>query len=122
MVDPQTGNLPVRCLVDNPEGRLAIGQTVGLSITVHAGVEVLSVPAEAIFDLGEGPVLCVVRDGEAIQLHPHLGDSHGGWVAVAGTDLEAGEMVVVEGGYNLEDETPVHVEPAEPVEESHEQG
>jgi RND family efflux transporter MFP subunit len=122
VVDPQTGNLPVRCLVDNPEGRLAIGQTVSLSITVHAGVEVLSVPSAAIFDLGEGPVLCVVRDGEAIHLHPHLGESHEGWVAVAGTDLEAGEMVIVEGGYNLEDETPVHAEPAEPPEETHEQG
>jgi RND family efflux transporter MFP subunit len=118
VADVQTGNLPVRCLVENSDGQLAIGQTVGLAITVHAGAEVLSVPAAAIFDLGEGPVLCVVRDGKAMQLHPQLGISEDGWVAVSDTDLDAGEQVIVEGGYNLEDETPVKVEGDAPAKEA----
>ena len=28
VADPQTGNLPIRVLVDNPDGRLTIGQSV----------------------------------------------------------------------------------------------
>jgi hypothetical protein len=97
-------------LVDNSQGRLVIGQTLSLSITVHEGVKLLTVPVAAVFDLGEGPIVCVVRDGESVQLHPRLGISHEGRVAVADTDLEDGEAVVVEGGYNVEDGTPVKIE------------
>lgn len=111
IADPQTGNLPVRCLVDNASARLAVGQTVGVSITVREDLQVLSVPDGAIFDLGEGPLLGVVRDGKSVELHPKLGTSHGGWIAVSDTDLQPGEPVIVEGGYNLKDETPVRIEP-----------
>jgi multidrug efflux pump subunit AcrA (membrane-fusion protein) len=110
VADPQTGNLPVRCLVDNHDGRLAVGQTVALSIAVHQNVDVLSVPMAAVFDVGEGPVINVVRDGKTEHLHPHLGPSHDGWVAVSEIDLQPGELVVIEGGYNLKEETPVKIE------------
>ena len=101
VADPQTGNLPIRVLVDNPQGRLTLGESLRVSITVNEGKDVLQVPAAAILDLGEGPVLYVVRDGKAVPLHPEVGTPHGGWVAVAGTDLKEGEPVIVEGGYNL---------------------
>ena len=65
-------------------------------------------PVEAIYDLGEGPVLNVVRDGKVAVMHPELGREHEGWVPVSGTDLKAGEPVIVEGGYNLPEETPVN--------------
>ena len=107
IADPQTGNLPVRVLVDNPEGLLTVGQTVGLTITVAEQVGVLEVPSASILDLGEGPVLTVVRDGKTALLHPEVGASQDGWVAITGTDLEEGEPVIVEGGYNLPEGTPV---------------
>ena len=70
---------------------------------------VLQVPVAAILDLGEGPVLSVVRDGKSVVLHPEVGTSHEGWVGVSGVDLKEGEPVIVEGGYNLPAETPVRV-------------
>ncbi len=112
VADPQTGNLPIRILVDDSRGRLTIGQSVRVSITVDEHKEALQVPAIAIVDLGEGPVLNVVRDGKSVVLHPEVGTPHGGWVAVSGTDLKEGEPVIVEGGYNLPEGTPV--KPAEP--------
>ena len=115
VADPQTGNLPIRVLVDNSRGRLTIGQSVGVSITVDARKEALQVPAVAIVDLGEGPVLNVVRDGKSVVLHPEVGTPHGGWVAVSGTDLKAGERVIVEGGYNLPEGTAVKVAGAKAV-------
>lgn len=118
VADAQTGNYAVRCLVDNAEAPLAIGQTVNVSITIHEGTRLLGVPAAAVFDVGEGPVLCVVRDGKSVQLHPHVGISDEGWVAVADTDLQDGEAVVIDGGYNLEDGTPVKVEGARDAQES----
>ena len=112
VADPQTGNLPIRILVENPQGRLTLGQSIRVSITVDERKETLQVPAVAILDLGEGPVLNVVRDGKSVVLHPEVGAPHGDWVAVSGTDLKEGESVIVEGGYNLPEGTPVK-EPGE---------
>lgn len=109
VADPQTGNLPVRILVDNPEGRLFIGQSIRVAIVIDEHKSVLQVPAAAILDLGEGPILSVVRDGKSVIVHPELGVSHDGWTEVSGTDLKPGEPVIVEGGYNLPAETPVKV-------------
>jgi HlyD family secretion protein len=110
VADPQTGNLPVRVLVENPDGRLVIGQTIRVSIARQEHRDVVQVPVEAINDVGEGPVLGVVRDGKAAMLHPTLGVARGGWVAVLGTDLREGEPVILEGGYNLPEGTPVQME------------
>ena len=68
----------------------------------------LQVPVAAIFDLGEGPVLNVVREGKVGRASTRRSvTEHDGWVAVTGTDLKEGEPVIVEGGYNLPEETPV---------------
>jgi HlyD family secretion protein len=121
VADPQSGNLPIRVLVDNPKGRLTIGESVRVSIVVSEQKEVLQVPSAAILDLGEGPVLSVVRDGKAVVLHPEVGSSHDGWVGVSSTDLKEGEPVIVDGGYNLPEGAPVKLEgekvagPAEPA-------
>lgn len=107
IVDPQTGNLPVRLLFANADNRLAVGQTVSLSIVVAQFEKALVVPAAALIDLGEGPLLIVVREGKVVHLHPESVVTHGGWTIVGGTDLEPGESVVVDGGFNLPENTPV---------------
>ncbi len=121
VTDPQTGNLPIHVLVDNPQGRLIIGQSIRVSVVVEEHKAALQVPTVAILDLGEGPVLSVVRDGKSVVLHPELGAAQGGWTEVAGTDLKPGEPVIVEGGYNLPEKTAVKLsdaeaEPKEPAE------
>jgi multidrug efflux pump subunit AcrA (membrane-fusion protein) len=107
IADPQTGNLQVLVLVDNPASKLAIGETVGVTITVAERPGVLQVPSAAILDLGEGPTLTVVRDGKTALLHPEVGKAGKGWTAVTGTDLKEAEPVVVEGGYNVPEGTAV---------------
>ena len=109
IADPQTGNVPIRILIDNPDGRLTVGQSVRASIVVDERKDVLQVPVAAIYDLGEGPVLNVVRDCKVVALQPQVSQEHDGWVAISGTDLKAGEPVIVEGGYNLPEETPVNL-------------
>src|SRR5271157_3269329 len=112
LADVQTGNLPVLILVENPAGRLTLGQTMGVTITVDEHSGVLEVPSAAILDQGEGPVLSVVRDGKTVALRPELRTSQGGWVAISKTDLKEGEPVIVEGGYNLPEGTAVKTEEA----------
>jgi RND family efflux transporter MFP subunit len=114
MADPQTGNLPVRVLVENPQGRLTIGQSVQVSIIVEERKSVLQVPAAAVLDLGEGPMLSVVRDEKSVVLHPEVRPAHQGWIEISGTDLKEGEPVIIEGGYNLPESTPVKVSSEKP--------
>jgi HlyD family secretion protein len=109
VADAQTGNLLVRVLVENMRHRLVVGETVAVTIVTGRRENVLAVPATAINDLGEGPLLHVVRQGKAAMLHPRLGLRDGGWVEVLGTDLKPGEPVIVEGGYNLPADTEVKV-------------
>ena len=113
VADSQTGNLPVRILVENADGRLTLGQAVSATVVVHEK-EVLAVPVEAVHDPGEGTVISVVRDGKTAVLHdPKLGLMDERWIEIGGTDLKCGEPVVVEGGYNLPEGTAVAVEKAE---------
>ncbi len=109
VADPQTGNLPVRILVENVRGQLALGQSIQATIERGAKSAVLQVPVAAVLDLGEGLVLGVIRDGKSVLLHPQVGTPRDGWVGVSGTDLKEGEPVIVEGGYSLPEGTPVKI-------------
>ncbi len=115
VVDPQTGNLPVRIHVENQAGTLSIGQMVQVSILVEKTRESLIVPAVAIIDLSDGPVVTVVRDGKTVQLHPESLTIQRDRAVISGGGLHPGESVVVEGGFNLPEGTAVKVEPAKSV-------
>ena len=68
-------------------------------------------PVEAVHNPGDGIVISVVRDGKTAVLHDlklGLKDEH--WLEIRGTNLKPGELVVVEGGYNLPDDTEVTIE------------
>ena len=110
VVDLQTGNLPVRILVENRSSRAAVGETLAVQILVRERVNELAVPSSALIDLGEGPHILIVRDGKVVQLHPKHVATHGDYSIISGTDLKAGEQVVIEGGFNLPEGTPVRVE------------
>ena len=112
VVDPQTGSVPVRILLDNVQAQIAIGQTLSALIVVHEHVQELVIPATALVDLGEGALVLVVRDGKILPLHPTSVGTHGQWTVVTGADLKPGEQVVVEGGFNLPEGAAVATEPA----------
>jgi RND family efflux transporter MFP subunit len=113
VADAQTGNLPVHVSIENIDDRFAVGQVVSASITVNEKAGLLAVPVAALVDVGEGNVINVVRDGKSQRAQPELGIRDKTWVEISGTDLKeplkAGELVIVEGGYNLPDGTAVSV-------------
>jgi RND family efflux transporter MFP subunit len=112
MLDPQTGNRPARVLVDNPDQALTIGQTVEVSITIDRRAGVLTVPAAAVFESGQGRVVNVVRGGKLVVLRPQSIRTYADGVEIGGTDLHEGEPVVTEGAFNLPEGTEVTVETA----------
>ena len=100
-------------LFDNVNRRLGLGQSVVVAITVCEKKDALAVPADAVFDLDEGTVLHVVRGEKSVVLHPRVGVKDKKWVEVQGTDLKAGEPVIVEGGWSLPEGTEVKARPEE---------
>jgi HlyD family secretion protein len=115
VADMQTGNFPVRVLIENAAARLRVGQVVKTIVTLRNEEPAIAVPEAALFDQGEGPLLAVVRDEKLKLLHPELGTAEGGFVVVTKTDLREGEMVAVEGAYNVPDGTSATVEAAKPA-------
>jgi HlyD family secretion protein len=118
--DPQTGNYAVRMLVENKDARLRLGQVVKATVVLRTEDSLLAVPEVAIFDQGEGPLLAVVREvndreGKIKILHPELGPTDGGNVAVTKTDLKEGDLVVIEGAYNVPDDTAATILPEPPA-------
>jgi HlyD family secretion protein len=107
VADPQTGNFPVRVLLDNSQQRLGVGQTVAVAITVREKQAALVAPVAALFDLEDGALLTVVRGGKSVSLRPQIGIRDKQWVEVLGTDLKAGEPVITQGGWSLADGTAV---------------
>jgi multidrug efflux pump subunit AcrA (membrane-fusion protein) len=101
--DPQTGNYAVRILMDNEGTRLRLGQVVKVTVVLKSEQSQIAVPETAVFDQGEGPLLAVIRDKKLKLLHPELGATEDGNVAVTKTDLKEGEPVVVEGAYAVRD-------------------
>jgi HlyD family secretion protein len=112
VLDPQTGNVPVRIAVDNTDNALLLGETVEVSIAVAEPSDSLAVPRKAIWSVGGDEMITVVRHGKAVVLRPRFGVVNGDWIAISGTDLKQGEQVILEGAYNLPDGTTVAI--AEP--------
>jgi RND family efflux transporter MFP subunit len=118
VVDPQSGSLPVRVSIDNPQYRFAVGETVRVAIIVREKADILAVPPGALNDLGDGPLLNVVRGGKSTVLHPRVGLACKDWVEIEDTDLKSGEAVIVEGGYNLPAGTKIEPKTVTPVEKT----
>jgi RND family efflux transporter MFP subunit len=120
--DLQTGNVPLRIIVDNKAAKFVVGQTINADIEVIAPTATVCVPHEAIHDEGDSAAITVVREGKASVLHPQIGESENGWTAVSGIDLQKGELVAISGAYNLPDGAAVKVadgnEPSEAEQKS----
>src|SRR5262249_52673078 len=98
--DPQTGNVPIRVEIENPGLQIVIGETLEVVVAVSESKTQIAVPSAAINDIGEGPLLSVVRDGKIVVFHPEVGTAFEGWVPVSAKGLNEHDAVVVEGGYN----------------------
>jgi HlyD family secretion protein len=114
----QTGNLPVKVLLSDPTGALALGLTVQVDFIVGERPEALVVPETAVVDFEGRPFVYVVRDGKAVRLAPTFGLRQQGLVEIQDA-LRAGEPVIVRGAYNLPDGIAVQVmEPSSEASES----
>tara|TARA_R110000823_G_scaffold27609_3_gene80304 strand:+ start:3996 stop:5114 length:1119 start_codon:yes stop_codon:yes gene_type:complete len=107
--DPQTGNFPVKLILDNTAATLRPGMTASIELTSVSVPDVLLLPEEALVDRQRRRVVFVVADGVAQKREPLLAAGFSNRLQVL-EGLRAGDSVVVEGQSRLLDGMPVRIQ------------
>jgi membrane fusion protein, multidrug efflux system len=110
-VDPRTGTLALRLVVDNPHQMLHAGQFARVQVAAQQDPNAIVVPQRAIQDLqGKNFVWIVDAAGRAQQRDVRLGPRVGSdWQVQEG--LQAGDVVIVDGVQHLKLAVPVKTTP-----------
>ncbi|MFW5823412.1 MAG: efflux RND transporter periplasmic adaptor subunit [Marinobacter sp.] len=87
--------LPVRALIDNPDGQLRPGQYMSASLTLRER-EGLVIPEQAVLIRGDDKYVFLVEDGVARRTRVTLGSRMPGWVEVV-SGISDRDQVVVTG-------------------------
>jgi len=99
-VDPATGTLQVKALTENRDEALAAGQFVDVTLVLGRIAGAVAVPAEAVQQSVDGPLLFVVKDEAAAPRRVRTGPTYQG-LTVIEEGLAAGETVVTDGHLRL---------------------
>lgn len=103
-INPETRRVVVRCRVANPDHRLKPGMFARVSLTSASPTATVTVPADAVQDLGERRVV-FVPDGSG-GYRPRdveVGVEHDGRIEIR-RGLSAGDHVVTRGAFLLKSE------------------
>ncbi len=103
-VDEKTRTLPVRCLVENPNGKLRPEMFARVRLGIGARSSALTVPLSALEEEGEDRFVYVEKEGKFERRKVSLGRLTETNAEIK-TGLKAGERIAVEGLFVLKSET-----------------
>lgn len=86
-------SLPVRALINNPEGRLRPGQFMSASLTLRER-EALVIPEQAVLLRGDNKYVFIAEDGVAERVSVTLGSRMPGLVEVVSGIGEADQVII----------------------------
>ncbi len=119
-IDPATGTLKLKALLDNRDGQLVPNQFAQVRLQLDVLPQRLSVPQQTIQRGSMGTFVVKVQADQRVKLvKVRLLGGDGEWLAIeAGSDLQPGDAVVADGADRLRDGSRVDVvttlEPALP--------
>ncbi|MFO7992583.1 MAG: efflux RND transporter periplasmic adaptor subunit [Marinobacter sp.] len=87
--------LPVRAIIDNPDGKLRPGQFMSANLTLRER-EALVIPEQAIMIRGDDKYVFIAEDGVARRVSVSTGSRSPGWVEVS-DGLAEDDRVIVTG-------------------------
>ncbi|MCC6264059.1 MAG: efflux RND transporter periplasmic adaptor subunit [Bryobacterales bacterium] len=100
-LDPKTRTSRARCEAANPDGRLKLDMFASIQLPTPMTRSAVTVPAEAIQNIGNEPVVFVPAGGDLYRrVKVRLGLQEGDWVEVL-SGLKEGETVVAHGSFYL---------------------
>jgi membrane fusion protein (multidrug efflux system) len=111
-VDQATDTIAVRASLPNPDGRLADGQLVQVSVEGDKPEERIVVPQAVLIADQQGIYVFIVENGKAVIRRVKVGQTVGGSIVVT-EGLSGGELVVTSGMQGLRPGLAVMAVPAE---------
>jgi cobalt-zinc-cadmium efflux system membrane fusion protein len=108
LVDDQTRTITVRTEVANEDQRLKPGMFADVGILLNGECQTLVVPVAAILEEGNEQVVFVRENDHFVRREIQTGAIDGAYRQIV-AGLEAGEMVVTEGNYELKSKLQEHV-------------
>lgn len=106
-VDTMTGALPLRAVLDNPDGKLLPGLFVRVRMPVSDPTESLLIPSRAILRDRDTVFVYVIGEKNLVQRRDVLlGEQAGGWTVIR-KGLEDTDQVIVDGLQRSRPEMPV---------------
>jgi multidrug efflux system membrane fusion protein len=112
--DPATRTYAARIRIPNPPPDVRLGMTARVALD-GASNSTLIVPLSAVIDLGQGPLVRIVKDGKVASRPVQVARFREDGAELSG-GLEAGELVIVSGAGKLVDGQEVQAKPATPPE------
>lgn len=107
-ITPESRTVRIRANLTEPSN-LAPGLTVQAHVEVHPPAPVITVPAEAVTNRAEGPMVWVVQDGKVTVRQITTGARLAADITVL-TGLQPGETVVTEGLVRLREGSAVTID------------
>lgn len=109
-VDPETGDVNIRILVDNPERQLLPGMYVRVKMRRAALPNAMLVPEQAVQrDISGQPQLMVINAQQKAELRPvSLGALQQGYYVVQ-SGVKVGERIVVQGHERVQGEVKLNI-------------
>jgi len=110
--DPATRTYAARIRLINPPPEVRLGMTARVALS-NAADSSLLVPLSAVIDLGQGPLVRVVKNGKVTSRSVRVAQFREDGVTITG-GLQAGELVIISGAGKLVDGQDVQPKPATP--------
>jgi len=111
-VDQATGTLHMKAQFDNTDAALWPGQFVNVRLVVSIEKDAVTVPARAVQQGPNGSYLFVIKPDDTVEMRIVEVSQTGQGLAVIKKGLQAGERIVVDGQFRLDQGTKVAVQPA----------
>jgi len=109
-VDTTTGTILLEATFANRQQRLWPNQFVAVQLTEFVRKSVVTVPSVAVMTGPDGEYVYVIGSDHKVKRIPVTVDSNQQGIAVIGKGVTAGEQVVTNGQYRLDDETLVSIQ------------
>ncbi|HEV2955093.1 MAG TPA: efflux RND transporter periplasmic adaptor subunit [Xanthobacteraceae bacterium] len=113
-IDPLTGTIRLKAQFDNEDERLWPGQFVNVRVVLDTRRAVPTVPAQAVQDGPDGPIVYVVGPGDTVHRKAVEVASVQDGVAAVTRGLAPGERVVVNGQFRLTEGARISAAPPGP--------
>ena len=109
MVSNQSGSIELRATFANRDLSLVPGQLVNVTVQLNDIPKALVLPRDAVNDSPSGSFIFEVKNGKAVQTPVQVLNDDGTNVAISGTGVAPGDVVVMEGQLRVTPGGPVRV-------------